>query len=74
MCERSKTCAKRLAWKVFCAKCPVFGKRHPEGTCILLDTSSAGNLVQYFQILYGVTDVYGLKGLHITKYDTTASK
>ena len=30
--------------------------------------------MQYFQILYGVTDVYGLKGLHITKYDTTASK
>ena len=24
MCERSKTCAKRLVRKVFCAKCPVF--------------------------------------------------
>ena len=23
MCERSKTCAKRLVRKVFCAKCPV---------------------------------------------------
>ena len=27
----------------------------------------------YFQSLYGVTDVYELKGLHITKYDITAS-
>ena len=24
LCERSKTCAKRLVRKVFCAKCPVF--------------------------------------------------
>ena len=35
--------------------------------------SSADNLVPYFQSLYGVTDVYELKGLHITKYDITAS-
>lgn len=48
-------------------------KGHTKGTCILLDISSADNLVQYFQSLYGVTDVYELKGLHITKYDITAS-
>ena len=48
-------------------------KGHAKGTCILLDISSADNLVQYFQSLYGVTDVYELKGLHITKYDITAS-
>ena len=48
-------------------------KGHAKGTCILLDISSADNLVQYFQSLYGVTDVYELKGLHITKYDITAN-
>ena len=48
-------------------------KGHAKGTCILLDISSEDNLVQYFQSLYGVTDVYELKGLHITKYDITAS-
>ena len=51
----------------------IYGKSHPEGTCILLDISSADNLVQYFQSLYGVTDVYELKDLHIIKYDMTAS-
>ena len=30
--------------------------------------------MQYFQSLYGVTDVNELKGLHITKYDMMASK
>ena len=51
----------------------VYGESHPKGTCILLDISSANNLVPYFQSLYGVIDVYELKGLHITKYDITAS-
>ena len=48
-------------------------KGHTKGTCILSDISSADNLVPYFQSLYGVTDVCELKGLHITKYDITAS-
>ena len=48
-------------------------KGHTKGTCILSDISSTDNLVPYFQSLYGVTDVYELKGLHITKYDITAS-
>ena len=48
-------------------------KGHTKGTCILLDISSEDNLVPYFQSLYVVTDVYELKGLHITKYDITAS-
>ena len=46
----------------------IYGKNHPEGTCIPLDISSAYNLVQYFQSLYGVTNVYELRGLHFTKY------
>ena len=48
-------------------------KGHTKGTCILLDISSADNLVPYFQSLYGVTDVYELKGLQITKNDITAN-
>ena len=47
----------------------VIPKGHTKGTCILSDISSADNLVPYFQSLYGVTDVYELKGLHITKYN-----
>ena len=31
------------------------------------------NLIQYFQSLYGIHQMYELKGLKITKYDITAS-
>ena len=47
----------------------VIPKGHTKGTCILSDISYADNLVPYFQSLYRVTDVYELKGLHITKYN-----
>ena len=67
-------CADNCQFKVFDSYArDIYGKSHPEGTCILLDIPSANNLVQCFQSLYGVTDVYELKGLHITKYDMAAS-
>ena len=45
-------CADNRHFKVFDSHArDIYGKSHPEGTCILLDIS-ADNLVQYFQILF----------------------
>ena len=67
-------CADNHHFKVFDSHArDIYGKNHPEGTCIILDISSADHLVQYFQSLYGVTNVYELKGLHITKYNMMVS-
>ena len=45
-------CADNRHFKVFDFHVrDIYGKSHPEGTCILLDTSFADNLVQYFQSL-----------------------
>lgn len=67
-------CADNRHFKVFDSHArDIYGKSHPEGTCMLLDISFADNLVYYFQSFYGVNDLYELKCLHITKYDMTAS-
>ena len=47
----------------------IYGKSHRQGTCVLLDIPSKENLIQYFQSLYGIHQMYELKGLQITKYD-----
>ena len=51
----------------------IYGKSHRQGTCVLLDIPSKDNLIQYFQSLYGIHQMYELKGLQITKYDITTS-
>ena len=63
-------CADNGKFKVFDTHArDVYGKSHPRGTCVLLDMPSMQSLVQYFQSLYGVTDVYELKGVHIGKFE-----
>ena len=67
-------CADNRHFKVFDSHArDIYGKSHPEGTCMLLDISFADNLVYYFQSFYGANNLYELKCLHITKYDMTAS-
>ena len=62
-------CADNRHFKVFDSHTRViYGKSHPEGTCIPLDISSADNLVQYFQSLFGVTDVYDMRASNSVKY------
>lgn len=51
----------------------IYGRSHRQGTCVLLDISSTGNLVHYFQSLYGASDLFELKGLQMTKYDMAIS-
>ena len=46
MCERSKTCAKRLVLTVFCAKCPVTVLMGPTYTQVALDHLSDTNTYQ----------------------------
>ena len=67
-------CANDGHFKVFDSHArDIYGRSHPQGTCVLLDIPSIDNLVQYFQGLYGTTDLYELKGLNITKYDIATS-
>ena len=51
----------------------IYGKSHPQETCVLLDISSTENLVHCFQSLYRASDLFEVKGLHITKYDMAIS-
>ena len=44
----------------------IYGRSHRQGTCVLLDISSTGNLVHYFQSLHGASDLFELKGLQMT--------
>ena len=63
-------CVYNGHFKVFDSRARDFyGKSHRQGTCVLLDIPSKENLIQYFQSLYGIHQMYELKGLQITKYD-----
>ena len=67
-------CADNGPFKVFDSYArDIYGKSHPQKTCVLLDISSSNNLVHYFQSLYEASDLFELKGLHITKYDMAMS-
>ena len=46
----------------------IYGKSHSQGTCVLLDISSKHYVVQYFQNLYGMTELCGVKGFYKVIY------
>ena len=39
----------------------IYGRSHPQGTCVLLEVSSLNNLVHYFQSINN-NDIFELKG------------
>ena len=52
-------CADNGHFKVFDSHArDIYGKSHPQGTCVLLDISSSDNLVHYLQSLYGANDLF----------------
>ena len=52
-------CADNGHLKVFDSHAKdIYGKSHPQGTCVLLNISSTENLVHYFQSLYGASDLF----------------
>jgi len=52
-------CADNGHFKVFDSHArDIYGKSHPQETCVLLDISSTNNLVHYFQSLYGASDLF----------------
>ena len=54
-------CADNGHFKVFDSLAKdIYGKSHPQGTCVQLDISSTENLVHYFQSqsLYGASDLF----------------
>ena len=64
-------CADNGYFKVFDSHArDIYGKNHPQGSCVLLQISSIHNLVHYFQGLYGLADLYELKGLQIARMMT----
>ena len=46
-----------------------FGNSHGEESCVLLEIKSMHKLVQYFESLYGIEDIYELKGVHIANFE-----
>ena len=46
----------------------IYGKSHSQGTCVLLAISSKHYVVQYFQNLYGMTELCGVKGFYKVIY------
>ena len=46
----------------------IYGKSHSQGTCVLLDISSKHYVVQYFQNVYGMTELCGVKGFYKVIY------
>ena len=44
----------------------IYGRSHPQATCVLLELSSMNSLVPYFQSLHN-NDIFELKGLKINK-------
>ena len=43
-----------------------YGRRHPQGTCVLLEVLSLNSLVHYFQSIHN-NGIFELKGVKITK-------
>ena len=44
----------------------IYGRSHPQGTCVLLEVSSLNSLVHYFQSIHN-DDIFELKGVNINK-------
>ena len=44
----------------------IYGRSHPQGTCVLLEVSSLNSLVHYFQSIHD-NDIFELKGVNINK-------
>ena len=52
----------------------LYGRGHPQGTCVLLQVPSKDNLVQYIQSIYASNDVFELKGIHIVENQNNTQK
>ena len=44
----------------------IYGRSHPQGTCVLLEVSSLNSLVHYFQSIHD-NDIFELKGVNSNK-------
>ena len=44
----------------------IYGRSHPQGTCVLLEVSSLNSSVHYFQSIHN-NDIFELKGVKINK-------
>ena len=57
-------CNSDIGFKIFDSPArDVYGRAHPQGTCVLLEASSLDSLVWYFQSLYN--DLFEVKGVHL---------
>ena len=60
-------CKGNVGLNIFdsCAR-DIYGRSHPQGTCVLLEVSSLNSLVHYFQSIHN-DDIFELKGVNINK-------
>ena len=53
-----------IGFKIFDSHTRIYGRAHPQGTCVLLETLSLDSLVCYFPSLYN-NDEFGGKGVRL---------
>ena len=51
----------------------IYGRSHPQGTCVLLEAPNIDNVILYFQSLYSENSQFELRGINITTSDSTTS-
>ena len=48
----------------------IFGRSHPQGTCVLLEAATINHVILYFQSLYSENSQFELKGINIDEAQT----
>jgi hypothetical protein len=49
----------------------IYGRSHPQGTCVLLEAASISNVVLHFQSLYSGNNQFELKAVNILEIEDT---
>jgi len=58
-------CNGNMGLKIFVSRARnIYGRSHPQGTCVLFEVSSLNSLVHYFQSIHN-NDIFELKGVKI---------
>ncbi|CAB4022606.1 Hypothetical predicted protein [Paramuricea clavata] len=52
----------------------IYGRSHPQGTCVLLEAPNINNVILYFQSLYGQNSQFELRGINIEEVQANGDK
>ena len=52
----------------------IYGRSHPQGTCVLLEAPNINNVILYFQSLYSENNQFELRGINIEEVQTNGDQ